>query len=79
MSRLISRRNLLRAGVASAGSALLAGCDIYEGPSFEPILDFGQMLSYRTHRLILAAQPLGGLGLDAHARFPTFRATYSPS
>jgi DMSO/TMAO reductase YedYZ molybdopterin-dependent catalytic subunit len=58
MNRLVSRRGLLKAGVATAASTLLSGCDIYEGPSFQPLLDFGQLLSYRAHRLLLAAQPL---------------------
>jgi DMSO/TMAO reductase YedYZ molybdopterin-dependent catalytic subunit len=59
MSRLMSRRGLLTTGVASAGSALLGGCNLLdEGPSMQPLLDFGQMLSYQAHRLILAGQPL---------------------
>jgi DMSO/TMAO reductase YedYZ molybdopterin-dependent catalytic subunit len=58
MSRLISRRKLL-SGAASAGGLLVGGCDLLdEGPSMQPLLDFGQMLSYRAHRLILAGQPL---------------------
>jgi DMSO/TMAO reductase YedYZ molybdopterin-dependent catalytic subunit len=59
MSRLLSRRRLLTAGAASAGGMLLGGCDLLdEGPSMQPLLDFGQMLSWRVHRLILAGQPL---------------------
>jgi DMSO/TMAO reductase YedYZ molybdopterin-dependent catalytic subunit len=59
MSRLLSRRRLLTAGAASAGGMLLGGCDLLDdGPSMQPLLDFGQMLSLRAHRLILAGQPL---------------------
>jgi DMSO/TMAO reductase YedYZ molybdopterin-dependent catalytic subunit len=59
MSRTITRRGLLTAGVTTVGSTLLAGCDpLYEGLSMQPLLDFGQLLSLRAHRLLLAAQPL---------------------
>ena len=55
----ISRRGLLTTAAATAGSALLGGCDgIYDGVSMQPLLDFGQFLSLKTHRLLLAAQPL---------------------
>jgi DMSO/TMAO reductase YedYZ molybdopterin-dependent catalytic subunit len=58
-SRLLSRRQLLTTGVATAGSALLAGCDdIAGGPPFRAALDFGEMLSMRLQRLLLARQPL---------------------
>jgi DMSO/TMAO reductase YedYZ molybdopterin-dependent catalytic subunit len=58
MSGLISRRKLL-SGAASAGGLLVGGCDLLDdGPSMQPLLDFGQMLSYRAHRLLLAGQPL---------------------
>jgi DMSO/TMAO reductase YedYZ molybdopterin-dependent catalytic subunit len=59
MSRTITRRGLLTAGAATVGSTLLAGCDpLYEGLSMQPLLDFGQLMSLRAHRLLLAAQPL---------------------
>jgi DMSO/TMAO reductase YedYZ molybdopterin-dependent catalytic subunit len=55
----ITRRGLLAAGAASIGSTLLAGCDpLFDGPSMRPLLDFGQLMSLRAHRLLLAAQPL---------------------
>jgi DMSO/TMAO reductase YedYZ molybdopterin-dependent catalytic subunit len=58
MSDLISRRKLL-SGAASAGGLLVGGCDLIDdGLSMQPLLDFGQMLSYRAHRLLLAGQPL---------------------
>ena len=59
MIRPITRRRLLTATAATAGSTLLGGCDaLYEGVSMQPLLDFGQLLSLRAHRLLLAAQPL---------------------
>ena len=59
MSRIISRRGLLRAGAATASTTLLAGCDrFFESASMRPLLDFGQILSHRAHRVVLAHQPL---------------------
>ncbi len=58
-SRLLSRRQLLTASVATTASAVLAGCDdIAGGPPFRAALDFGEMLSLRLQRLLLARQPL---------------------
>jgi DMSO/TMAO reductase YedYZ molybdopterin-dependent catalytic subunit len=59
MGRLISRRSLLRTGTAAAGSMLLAGCDLSNGAaSVEPLLDFGELVSRRLQRWLLARQPL---------------------
>jgi DMSO/TMAO reductase YedYZ molybdopterin-dependent catalytic subunit len=59
MSRLISRRRLLRAGSAAAGGLLLSGCDgVLQSPSMRDALDFGQFVSLRAQRLLLAGQPL---------------------
>jgi DMSO/TMAO reductase YedYZ molybdopterin-dependent catalytic subunit len=59
MSRLISRRGLLRAGSAAAASLLLSGCDgVFESPSMRSALDFGQWLSLRVQRALLSGQPL---------------------
>ena len=59
MSRIITRRGLLIAGAATVGSPLLAGCErLLEGQSMRPLLDFGQLLSLRAQRLLLAGQPL---------------------
>ena len=59
MNRLISRRGLLTVGAATAAGTLLSGCDaLYEGISMQPALDFGQWLSHKAHRLLLAHQPL---------------------
>lgn len=58
MSR-ISRRHLLTIGAAAAGGALLGGCDqVADAPPFRAALDFGQWLSLKAHRLVLAGQPL---------------------
>jgi DMSO/TMAO reductase YedYZ molybdopterin-dependent catalytic subunit len=59
MSRVISRRGLLRAGSAAAGSLLLSGCDGgLESPVLRGLLDFGQLASLRVQRLLLSGQPL---------------------
>jgi DMSO/TMAO reductase YedYZ molybdopterin-dependent catalytic subunit len=59
MSLTITRRGLLIAGAATVGSTVLTGCDpLPEGLSMRPLLDFGQLMSLRAHRLLLAAQPL---------------------
>ena len=59
MSRPISRRALLRAGSAAGASLLLSGCDgSLEPPSVRDALDFGQLVSLRVQRLLLAGQPL---------------------
>jgi DMSO/TMAO reductase YedYZ molybdopterin-dependent catalytic subunit len=59
MSRLISRRSLLRAGTAAAGSLLLSGCDgVLDLPLVRGALDFGQLVSLRAQRLLLSGQPL---------------------
>jgi DMSO/TMAO reductase YedYZ molybdopterin-dependent catalytic subunit len=59
MSRLISRRGLLRAGSVAGASLLLSGCDgVFEQPSLRGVLDFGQLLSLRVQRLLLSGQPL---------------------
>lgn len=53
MSRLFTRRRLL-SGAALAAPAFLAGCDrLGNAPRFRDlVLDTGEWLSYRTHRLI---------------------------
>jgi DMSO/TMAO reductase YedYZ molybdopterin-dependent catalytic subunit len=59
MSRPISRRGLLRAGSVAAGSLMVSGCDgVLESPSMRGALDFGQWVSLRVQRLLLAGQPL---------------------
>jgi DMSO/TMAO reductase YedYZ molybdopterin-dependent catalytic subunit len=59
MSRLLSRRHLLTAGAAAAASSLLGGCDEIEDTlPIRAALDFGELLSLRLQRLLLAGQPL---------------------
>jgi DMSO/TMAO reductase YedYZ molybdopterin-dependent catalytic subunit len=59
MSRLLSRRHLLTAGAVAAASSLLGGCDeIEDTPPIRAALDFGELLSLRLQRLLLAGQPL---------------------
>ena len=59
MSLTISRRGLLAAGAATLGGTMLAGCDqLFSGISTRPLLDFGQLMSLRAQRLLLANQPL---------------------
>jgi len=59
MSRIITRRRLLTAGAATLGSTLLAGCDrFFDSATTRPLLDFGQLMSLRAQRLLLAGQPL---------------------
>jgi DMSO/TMAO reductase YedYZ molybdopterin-dependent catalytic subunit len=59
MSRAISRRRLLRAGSAAGASLLLTGCDGALDPAaIRGALDFGQLVSLRVQRLLLAGQPL---------------------
>jgi DMSO/TMAO reductase YedYZ molybdopterin-dependent catalytic subunit len=58
MTRLISRRSLIASGSAAAAT-LVSGCDqISNAPAFRWILDFGQFMSMRAQRLLLAGQPL---------------------
>ena len=59
MNPMMSRRGLLTASAATLGSTMLAGCDqLFSGMSARPLLDFGQLMSLRAHRLLLAHQPL---------------------
>ncbi|SFF90903.1 Oxidoreductase molybdopterin binding domain-containing protein [Novosphingobium sp. CF614] len=77
MSRLIlSRRTLIRAGAAGAGSLLLSGCDkLFENPTFRGTLESAEDLHQAAQR---------ALGRDALARefaasdmSPAFRANGS--
>jgi len=59
MSFTVSRRGLLRCGTAALGSTMLTGCDqLFSGAAVRPLLDFGQLMSLRAQRLLLANQPL---------------------
>jgi DMSO/TMAO reductase YedYZ molybdopterin-dependent catalytic subunit len=55
----MTRRGLLGVGAATAASLLLSGCEgVFEQPALRGVLDFGQLVSLRLQRLLLAAQPL---------------------
>jgi DMSO/TMAO reductase YedYZ molybdopterin-dependent catalytic subunit len=59
MSGRISRRGLIGAGSAAAASVLLSGCEgVFDSPSLRGVLDFGQLVSLRLQRILLAGQPL---------------------
>jgi DMSO/TMAO reductase YedYZ molybdopterin-dependent catalytic subunit len=76
VSLILSRRRLIRAGVASAGGLLLPGCDkLFENPTFRGTLESAEDLHRATQRT---------LGRDALAReyreadmSPQFRANGS--
>jgi len=56
---LVSRRALLHGAAMAGGSALLGGCNnVSSTPPLRAALDFGQLLSLKLHRLLLAGQPL---------------------
>jgi DMSO/TMAO reductase YedYZ molybdopterin-dependent catalytic subunit len=58
VSYLFSRRGLLAAGAAAVASPFLAGCEKNSGaPVMQAALDFGEYLSLRVQRLLLARQP----------------------
>jgi hypothetical protein len=56
-SRLIARRELLVAGLASAGG-LLTGCSRPVPPTYGNLLRFGDNLTYRAHRALLPGESL---------------------
>jgi len=59
MTLTLSRRRLLTTGAATLGSAMLTGCNqLFSGESARPLLNFGQLMSLRAQRLLLANQPL---------------------
>ena len=55
---VMTRRSVIAAGTAAAAS-LAAGCEpTSDSAAFRPLLDFGQFMSLRVQRLLLAWQPL---------------------
>lgn len=76
MTLIVSRRGLIRAGAAGAGSLLLPGCDrLFDNPAFRETLESGENLHRVTQRV---------LGRNALAReyreadmSPAFRANGS--
>ena len=66
MTHLISRRALIATGSAAAAT-VVSGCDqISNAPSLRWILDFGQFMSLKAQRLLLAGQPLVREFTEAH-------------
>jgi DMSO/TMAO reductase YedYZ molybdopterin-dependent catalytic subunit len=68
----LSRRRLLRLGSALGASSLLSGCDVFDSPTLRPALDFGQWVSLKVQRRLLARQPLAReyAASDISADFP---------
>ena len=56
--RLIARRELLAAGLASAGGVLLSGCSRPMPPTYGNLLRLGDNLTYSAHRLLLPGEAL---------------------
>ena len=56
--RLIARRDLLAAGLASAGGLLLSGCSRPVPPTYGSLLRLGDTLTYRAHRALLPGEAL---------------------
>jgi DMSO/TMAO reductase YedYZ molybdopterin-dependent catalytic subunit len=77
----ISRRGFIGAGTAAAAGLLLSGCDAgFDSPSWRGVLDFGQLLSRTTQRLLLSRQPLAREfnAADISPEFP-FNGTTMPN
>lgn len=56
--RLIARRELLAAGLASAGSVMAGGCSRPMPPTYGSLLRLGDNLTYAAHRLLLPGESL---------------------
>ena len=57
-TRSISRRDLLAAGLASAGGLLLSGCSRPVPPTYGSLLRLGDNLTYAAHRVLLPGESL---------------------
>ena len=57
-SRLITRREMIISGLASAGGLLLAGCSVETPPTYGSLLRWGDNLTYTAHRILLPGQSL---------------------
>ena len=74
--RLIARRELLAAGLASAGGLLLSGCSRPTPPTYGNLLRLGDNLTYTAHRLLLPGQTLvKEYSHDDISSFPAVGAT----
>ena len=56
--KLITRREILVGGLASAGGLLLAGCSRTLPPTYGNILRMGDALTYSAHRAVLSGKSL---------------------
>ena len=56
--RKLARRELLAAGLASAGGVLLSGCSRPMPPTYGNLLRLGDNLTYSAHRLLLPGEAL---------------------
>jgi hypothetical protein len=56
--RLIARRQLLAAGLASAGGLILGGCSRPVPPTYGSLLRLGDNLTYLAHRALLPGESL---------------------
>ena len=56
--RLIARRDVLVAGLASAGGLLLSGCSRPAPPTYGSLLRLGDNLTYAAHRALLPGESL---------------------
>ncbi len=56
--RLIARREMLAAGLASAGGLLLSGCSRPVPPTYGSLLRLGDNLTYTAHRVLLPGESL---------------------
>ena len=56
--RKLARRELLAAGLASAGGVLLSGCSRPMPPTYGNLLRLGDNLTYGAHRLLLPGEAL---------------------
>jgi DMSO/TMAO reductase YedYZ molybdopterin-dependent catalytic subunit len=76
-SPLLSRRSILTAGIASAATVLLGGCDrLSEAPSFREFLASAEGLTYRAQRTLFGRNALAG-EYPAKDIAKTFRANGS--
>lgn len=57
-NELITRRNMLIAGITSVGGLLLSGCSKQLPPTYGNILRMGDTLTYATHQALIPAQAL---------------------
>src|SRR5690349_16043570 len=70
---LITRRNLLIAGLASAGGLLLSGCSRKLPPTYGNVLRMGDTFTYAAHQVLLPGESL--VKEYSHGDISSFPAT----